>query len=54
MGVFIDKKTWTTAALHLDSTCSESLDTVASLLIAVRLTITDAAFALAEQIVVGP
>ena len=54
MGVLIDKKTWTTAALHLDSTCSESLDTVASLLIAVRLTITSAAFPLAEQIVLGP
>ena len=54
MGVFIDKKSWTTAALLLDSTCSESLDTVASLLIAVRLPITSAAFPLAEQIVLGP
>ena len=51
MGVFTDKKSWTTAALHLHSTCSESLDTVASLLIAVRLTITSATFPLAEQIV---
>ena len=54
-GCFVSTtKSWTTAAIHLDSTCSESLDTVASLLIAVRLTITSAAFPLAEQIVLGP
>ncbi len=44
----------TTAASHLDSTCREALDTVASLFIVVRLTITSAAFPLAEQIVLGP
>ena len=45
------KKFLTTAALHLDSTRSESLDTAASLLIAVRLTMTSTTFPLAEQIV---
>ena len=40
----------TTAALHLDSTCRESLDTVASLFIVARLTITSAAFPLAETL----
>ena len=44
----------TTAALHLDSTCRESLDTVTSLVIEVRLTINSAAIPLAEQIVLGP
>ena len=50
VGMFL-KNPWTTAALHLDSTCRESLDTVASLFIVVRLTITCAAFPLAEHIV---
>ena len=36
---------------HLDSTCRELLDAVASLFIVARLTITSAAFPLAEQIV---
>ena len=45
------EKSRTTAALHLDSTCRESLDTVASLSIVVRPTTTSAAFPLAEQIV---
>ena len=35
---------WTTAAFHLDSTCRESLDTVASLFMVARLTIVSAAF----------
>ena len=45
-GYFLDKKIRTTAALHLDSTCRESLDAVASLFIVARLTITSAAFSL--------
>ena len=48
------KNSGTTAGLHLEATCIDSLDTVASLLMAVRLTITSAAFPLAEQIVLGP
>ena len=44
----------TAAALHLDSTCKKSLDTVASLIIAVRLTITSASSPLAEQIILDP
>ena len=39
------------AALHLDSTCRELLDAVASLFIVARLTMTSAVFTLAEQIV---
>ena len=47
----LQKNPWTTAALHLDSTCRESLEAVASLFIVARLTLTSAAFPLAEQIV---
>ena len=39
------------AALHLDSTCRQLLDAVASLFIVARLTITSAAFPLAEELV---
>ena len=41
---------WAVAALHLVSTFRESLDTVASLFIVPRLTITSAAFPLAETL----
>ncbi len=44
----------TTDALHLASTCEESLDTVASRFITVRLTFTSAASPLAEQIILDP
>ena len=40
-----------TAALHLDSTCRELLDAVASLFVVARLITASAAFPLAEQIV---
>ena len=47
MGVVLTN-VWTIAALHLDCTCRESLDTVASLCIVARLTTTSAASPLAE------